>query len=1492
MISLVAPSNLLTHSVCQLVVAFWNAAVGPVAASQAIGFPTMSHPVELVSQRENHEMAETILGDVLGLDKILSDVSASETILDDLLAPEAMQSTIVVRVSADHYLEAPRFQLYVDGKAVGEVQTVTADRSAGEWQEITVTGDFGVNGPCEVAIRYLNDHWAGRSDKDRNLYVDCIEVNGKRFEAEDASYVTFDHPGTIGGREQMAWNGEMRFETEGAAPVTPQPDGDPAPEPNPGPTVDTITVRVSGDHYQGAPEFRLYVDGKPVGEPQRVSAVHGKGEWQEFTFTGDFSEDGPAKVEIRYLNDAWGGSDGKDRNLYVDSIEVNGQRYEAEDPTRAVYLRDGGQTLAGQEKLSWQGTLRFTTEEVASTPSEPAPPEPEQDRIVVRVSGDHHDGAPRFQLYVDGKAVGEVQTVTADRSAGEWQEFVFAGDFGGDGPAKVEIRYLNDAWGGSESKDRNLHVDYIEVNGRRYESEDPTRVVYLRDSGQPLAGQEKMSWQGTLRFTTEDVAPVPSEPAPADPAPSEPEQDRIVVRVSGDHYDGAPRFQLYVDGKAVGEVQTVSADHSAGEWQEFVFAGDFGDDGPGNVTVRFLNDAWGGSEGKDRNLYVDSIEVNGQRYEAEDGSLATYVRDGGKTLDGQEKMSWSGKLVFDLDGSSKDESPADSTPPDNGASKPPSSGTGANPPDLDITQPSGPGEVVGFRLTAGESAEAGRIVTFGQVFAPGDVAAGETLVAIIDGKAVPLQVDVKATHPDGSIRHAVLSVEAPELGVGESVDVMLAKGTPAAQPSIDVASILESGYDLELIVDGQVFGVADLLAQALADGSASAWLNGPLASEVRVEAPISADGNLHATFDIRVHADGSVRTDVALAYDWAYSMGMDNITYDVEIRDKGQTVVRYDGLDHHHHATWHKVVWSGAEPDINVVRDVPYLAKSGAIPGYDSSIAISGAELDKDLDRLADVDTGPMGNALVEMAMPNTGGRPDIGPTTTWGARYLLSQDPRALEVMLSNADAAGSIPWHFRDNETGEYVRVDERPKLWIDYRGVGGRYGEDQLPEAFSSKAGTGWITDTAHQPALSYLPYLFTGSRYYLDELHAQTSYTIASFNPEYRGFERGIIDMDQLRTKAWSLRTIGDAAYITPDDHSLKEYFEQILDNNLQQFVNRYVIGGFMDEAGEVEGWIHGLDEAGTTSPWQNDFMTIIMSTLAQRGHEEARTMLDWMTNFVAGRFLNAENGFDPLQGAAYKLKVYDPVTKEKYSTWEEVFQHTFPDGAKFSHLHLDYAFSYGAIAKGALASLISATGSPEAIEAYGYVVGQTTNFWDKYDEDPTWNIAPKLADGSLLTHADIHLGSGTLNGTDRNELLHGGDGADRLNGSGGIDLLYGGAGDDVIDGGAGNDYLFGNAGNDRLRGGSGDDVLKGNTGADVFVYDSANVGRDIILDFEIGTDRLEVSAQKTGVSSAADLLSTATTDVDGNAVLQFGSEGSVTLIGINPEELTTSAIHMV
>ncbi len=117
------------------------------------------------------------------------------------------------------------------------------------------------------------------------------------------------------------------------------------------------------------------------------------------------------------------------------------------------------------------------------------------------------------------------------------------------------------------------------------------------------------------------------------------------------------------------------------------------------------------------------------------------------------------------------------------------------------------------------------------------------------------------------------------------------------------------------------------------------------------------------------------------------------------------------------------------------------------------------------------------------------------------------------------------------------------------------------------------------------------------------------------------------------------------------------------------------------------------------------------------------------------------------------------------------------------------------------------------------------------------------------------GNDTLNGGFGMDTLVGGEGDDTLFGNQDGDALLGGFGTDTLYGGQGNDTLLGELGNDVLVGGLGSDTLFGGAGADVFRYmqaaDSTAAGRDLIVDFETGVDRIDLLAVRTG---AADTFS--------------------------------------
>ena len=86
-------------------------------------------------------------------------------------------------------------------------------------------------------------------------------------------------------------------------------------------TLDTLVVSVSEDAYLGDALFTVSVDKKKIGGNLTATALRAKGASQDFTLTGAWGP-GPHVVTVRFLVDAYGGSAGKDRNLYVNSVTL------------------------------------------------------------------------------------------------------------------------------------------------------------------------------------------------------------------------------------------------------------------------------------------------------------------------------------------------------------------------------------------------------------------------------------------------------------------------------------------------------------------------------------------------------------------------------------------------------------------------------------------------------------------------------------------------------------------------------------------------------------------------------------------------------------------------------------------------------------------------------------------------------------------------------------------------------------------------------------------------------------------------------------------------------------------------------------------------------------------------------------------------------------------------------------------------------------------
>ncbi|MEM8987219.1 MAG: hypothetical protein AAGC95_10895 [Pseudomonadota bacterium] len=753
--------------------------------------------------------------------------------------------------------------------------------------------------------------------------------------------------------------------------------------------------------------------------------------------------------------------------------------------------------------------------------------------------------------------------------------------------------------------------------------------------------------------------------------------------------------------------------------------------------------------------------------------------------------------------------------------------------------------------------------TFGLSFVQGDVpSANESLVANINGVDIPVQMDVKATYEDGSVKHAVLTVKAPQLSGNGDVQMTIGLGQVSGASNVSASDFLSTSYDFKATFDLEAttaspaqtveIDVGALLTNAINTNqidNEDKWLEGQYVTEFSITETVSP--HIDATFNIRLYADGNIRTEVVVANENIFTnYGLGNVVYDLTLEQNGVTIENHQNVEHNKFARWHESYWaSGGDDDIHVAFDYDYLASSGAVQRLDDSYTLSEAAQANLIANWSNFTNAPMETGANHLYMPGTGQTSGnfVGIHTDYQIHYLLSQDADLFDAMISSADAAASAPWHLRDSGTGEYVSVLEHPAIYVSKPNKGEQFKTDDPLLSQDQQ----WALDLAHQPAYNYAPYLLTGEQFYAEEIAAQTSFTLSYYSEVARNGDDGLFVYGQWRSAAWAFRNISDAVYILPDDDPLRDYFVGILDNNLDELLRVF------DEKADIYGQLSGFSFPGTsvydTRPWQLDMIVQSLGLLAERGNEKATDVLKLMDNYISGRFISEDIGFDPRYGSQYSADFKDG-NGDPYTTWEDFFNGNYSNGALTEDYinGSDRQAGYAGLSKGAVATTISATGSHDAIQAYGYIVAHSEVTYDTEDQSTSkWDVAPLLADGSTLERANYVLGDAAANvygGADGNELIHGRDGSDTLAGKGGIDLIYGGDGDDVIDGGQGDDFLFGNAGDDVLRGGDGDDVIRGNDGDDEMY---GGDGDDIlyfqdndIVDGGAGTDTVALQSWRT------------------------------------------------
>ncbi len=517
------------------------------------------------------------------------------------------------------------------------------------------------------------------------------------------------------------------------------------------------------------------------------------------------------------------------------------------------------------------------------------------------------------------------------------------------------------------------------------------------------------------------------------------------------------------------------------------------------------------------------------------------------------------------------------------------------------------------------SAQSNVPVSFGQVFKPGDVSASAVIGARIGSTTVPIQVDKKATHGDGTLRHAVLSLVMPSMGANASQVITLTNtGSSPPGGAITAASLLATSFDttINLDVGGTAYSAS---ARELLAGSPATWLTGPLATEFLLSGPVrTASGTAHPHLQARFHVRAyqglqSVRVEAVLENNWAFETGPRNYTYNVTINVAGRgAVYTQNSVNHYRQSRWRRVAWWGTVPSFTVRHDSAYLMATRAVPSYDTRVQVTSGAMNGWVSGLG-TNPGVMSIGALEPNMPSPGGRFEIAPLPAFQAGYLLSQDDRARRVTIGYGEQAGAWPMHYRDKATDQAISIDTYPNATI--LGASGIFGN--FPACGGTCSTNGLLPEASHHPTLAYLPYLITGDYYLMEEVVFWGNWVLFYGESGRHGGAQGLLVWDQVRGQAWMLRTLAEAAYATPDAHPLKNYLKQKLQNNITYYRNNWVDSnplGFVTNTGAA-AWL-GLDD--WIASWMDDFLTWTFGHIVALGFSEAQPVLAWKAKFPVGR----------------------------------------------------------------------------------------------------------------------------------------------------------------------------------------------------------------------------------------------------------------------------------
>jgi hypothetical protein len=654
--------------------------------------------------------------------------------------------------------------------------------------------------------------------------------------------------------------------------------------------------------------------------------------------------------------------------------------------------------------------------------------------------------------------------------------------------------------------------------------------------------------------------------------------------------------------------------------------------------------------------------------------------------------------------------------------------------------------VASFEL---KSAVAGNSLPFslGHAFKKGDIPAGSRVI----GSILDLQVMWKNTWPDGSLKFATIAGRAT-LAAGVPLTVALGIGTGSTVPVLTTENLRTTGVTAS--VSAGAFGMVSWTAADWATPFMT-WISGPFMSSWIYRKQIGNDQHLVAWLEVRMYRGGAVEilpwvengflrvpnpTNKSAQY--AFTMaGTERFRASVDLPNHCRTVLTSGASLSH---------WLSGAPQVVPNHDKAYLQATGLVPTYRASVPTSAPVWSS----LAQTYT-PLQQGNYSSGMGNPGYQSAIGLLPEWDVLYLASNDARAYAGVIINGYSAGRFGTHYRDEITSRPFLFSSYPNLVVDgggSTGIGntGASTKNTYTPVASGIAPPTW--DLAHSPSVGFMAYLLTGRFYFMEEVQFAATVNFLKQTDATRRFSAGVFlsnaGANITRGAAWAIRTLAQAACITPDDDTLlRNEFAASMAANVDFYYATYVAQpnnpfGFVAAYSNYTGGAGYYSEAA----WMQDFFTAAIGyaidlepPMPQISTTRLAAFFVWKAQSIIGRLgATAPTDFLYTKAAVYTIAVaptetpnYDNGSGPWYKNWGEIYAATLrePNPGVTGPLtggNYPEPSSYWGNLQPAIAYAVHHN-VPGAMAAYTRMIGAPnwSNIASRFNQVPVWSVVPNM-----------------------------------------------------------------------------------------------------------------------------------------------------------------------